>query len=51
MASAGDQIIPARHLHGQGTSGATNVVLQATTGQDTPGPATPGPATPGLDEE
>ena len=36
----------AQHLHGQGTSGATNVVLQATTG-----PATPGPATPGLDDE
>ena len=37
VASAGDQIIPARHLHGQGTSGATNVVLQATTGHETPG--------------
>ena len=40
-ASAGDQVIPAQHLHGQGTSGATNVVLQATTG----------PSTPGLDDE
>ena len=41
----------AQHLHGQGTSGATNVVLQATTGPATPGPATPGSSTPGLDDE